>query len=128
MFFCGGGGLLSVVRRSLSSSLLSHIADEPAQFQVLQVAHWIFINGYVPPREELVQPAMEKLHHIFMQEQVGAGGRPWLFAGDANLDADSQLTENISVHGGQLVDGVRDSSSEQFRDRLPVHESAQQCG
>ena len=42
--------------------------------------------------------------HSAPRNLIGAGGRPWLLAGDANLDTqDSILVDNVSMHGGQLI-------------------------
>ena len=70
------------------------------------------LNYYVPPRADIVQGAMESLQQVFLEEHIGAGGRPWMLAGDANLDTqDSALVDNVSMLGGQLVPGVRAQSS-----------------
>ena len=55
------------------------------QLQVVQVANWTFVNGYFPPRNEAQQQQMAtKLFDNLKMNNVGAGGRPWLFVGDVN--------------------------------------------
>ena len=106
------GGLLCAARRVFPAALLCQISGTPLQIQVCKVAHWTLLNYYVPPRADIVQGAMESLQQVFLEEHIGAGGRPWMLAGDANLDTqDSALVDKVSMLGGQLVPGVRAQSS-----------------
>ena len=81
-------GVLLAVSAELPQRLLFETPPdqvEDGQLQMVQVSNWTIVNGYFPPRSEAQQQQMAtKLLHSLKMNNVGAGGRPWLFVGDVN--------------------------------------------
>ena len=106
------GGVLSIIHCNIHSTFITEHGHDDFQHQLIQAGQWTIINSYSPPREGCGTKALEVWHEVMMQTVGNHQARPWIWAGDTNMNTkNSPLTHTASIHNGEAAPGSTEDTS-----------------
>ena len=106
------GGVLSIIHCNIHSTFITEHGHDDFQHQFIQAGQWTIINSYSPPREGCGTKALEVWHEVMMQTVGNHQARPWISAGDTNMNTkNSPLTHTASIHNGEAAPGSTEDTS-----------------